>query len=249
MANINKIRISGSTFDIEDKNAAKTVTLTQAEYDALTVKNPNTFYVISDSEYNFDGYWTSAQTQSAITQSVSGKADANSVYTKTETNTLLSGKQDALVSGTNIKTINNESILGSGNIDIQGGGKAIEAGRGISITTGETADTVSFNLPISADTDGSVNKLLVGSGNTIGSDTNKNIVIGDNNTTVGGSSSIRIYSGATIIGYNNYVGCNGQQNDNNDWSTAIGRRNKIGGGNTYIIGVDNNFYDADFYFH
>lgn len=33
-----------------------------------------------------------------------------------------------------------------------GGGKAIEAGRAISITTGETADTVSFNLPISAGT-------------------------------------------------------------------------------------------------
>ena len=33
-----------------------------------------------------------------------------------------------------------------------GGGKAIEAGRGISITTGETADTVSFNLPIFAGT-------------------------------------------------------------------------------------------------
>lgn len=32
----------------------------------------------------------------------------------------LSEKQDALVSGTNIKTINNESILGEGNIDIQG---------------------------------------------------------------------------------------------------------------------------------
>lgn len=31
-------------------------------------------------------------------------------------------KQDTLVSGTNIKTINNQSILGSGNIDIQGGG-------------------------------------------------------------------------------------------------------------------------------
>lgn len=30
-------------------------------------------------------------------------------------------KQDALVSGTNIKTINNQSLLGSGNIDIQGG--------------------------------------------------------------------------------------------------------------------------------
>ena len=33
---------------------------------------------------------------------------------------LESGKQDALVSGTNIKTINNESLLGSGNINISG---------------------------------------------------------------------------------------------------------------------------------
>ena len=37
-----------------------------------------------------------------------------------ETN--IAGKQDTLVSGENIKTINNTSILGSGNIDIQGGG-------------------------------------------------------------------------------------------------------------------------------
>ena len=34
----------------------------------------------------------------------------------------VSTKQDTLVSGTNIKTINNQSLLGSGNIDIQGGG-------------------------------------------------------------------------------------------------------------------------------
>lgn len=33
------------------------------------------------------------------------------------------GLQDALVSGSNIKTINNQSLLGSGNITIQGGGE------------------------------------------------------------------------------------------------------------------------------
>ena len=38
------------------------------------------------------------------------------------TATAIAGKQDTLVSGTNIKTINNQSLLGSGNIDIQGGG-------------------------------------------------------------------------------------------------------------------------------
>ena len=34
----------------------------------------------------------------------------------------VSGKQDQLVSGTNIKTVNGQSILGNGNIDITGGG-------------------------------------------------------------------------------------------------------------------------------
>ena len=37
-------------------------------------------------------------------------------------------KQDVLVSGTSIKTINNESLLGSGNISIQGGGSVIGTG-------------------------------------------------------------------------------------------------------------------------
>lgn len=35
------------------------------------------------------------------------------------------GIQDALISGTNIKTINNQSLLGSGNITIQGGGSEV----------------------------------------------------------------------------------------------------------------------------
>lgn len=35
--------------------------------------------------------------------------------------TAMNGKQDTLVSGTNIKTVNNNSLLGSGNIAISGG--------------------------------------------------------------------------------------------------------------------------------
>ena len=37
-----------------------------------------------------------------------------------------SSKQDTLVSGTNIKTINSQSILGSGNITISGGSSGFE---------------------------------------------------------------------------------------------------------------------------
>ena len=43
-------------------------------------------------------------------------------YFKDKLDTELATKQDSLVSGTNIKTINNESLLGSGNITIQSGG-------------------------------------------------------------------------------------------------------------------------------
>lgn len=43
--------------------------------------------------------------------------DASNYYTKTDVDTALSGKQDTLVSGTNIKTVNGTTLLGSGNID------------------------------------------------------------------------------------------------------------------------------------
>lgn len=43
-------------------------------------------------------------------------------YDKSETDDLLDEKQDILVSGTNIKTVNNNSLLGSGNISISTSG-------------------------------------------------------------------------------------------------------------------------------
>ena len=43
-------------------------------------------------------------------------------YEKSEVDTALNGKQATLVSGTNIKTVNNQSLLGGGDITIQGGG-------------------------------------------------------------------------------------------------------------------------------
>lgn len=48
--------------------------------------------------------------------------DTSNFVTSAYVQTQVSTKQDTLVSGTNIKTINNQSILGEGNIEIQGGG-------------------------------------------------------------------------------------------------------------------------------
>lgn len=47
---------------------------------------------------------------------LANKADTATTYTKTEVDTALAGKQATLVSGTNIKTVGTNSLLGSGNI-------------------------------------------------------------------------------------------------------------------------------------
>ena len=75
-------------------------------------------------------YYTTGQTDSLIAAATSGKADTTALTTHTSDTTIhvtasdktaWNGKQDALVSGTNIKTVNNQSLLGSGDIEIQGG--------------------------------------------------------------------------------------------------------------------------------
>ena len=50
------------------------------------------------------------------------KIDLSTYATKTEVNEGLASKQNTLVNQQNIKSINGESLLGSGNIEIQGGG-------------------------------------------------------------------------------------------------------------------------------
>ena len=75
-------------------------------------------------------------TDSELTEGLAGKQDIGDYALKSDLNTLatkeelatkadasaLSSKQDTLVSGTNIKTINGETILGEGDIVIQAGG-------------------------------------------------------------------------------------------------------------------------------
>ena len=153
--NINKIKLSGTTYNIQDENATKTVELTQAQYDALAVKDPNTFYIITDATAgDLSNYYTKSETSGAteISTALASKADTATTYTKTEVDnaitTATSTKQDTLVSGTNIKTINNESILGSGNIDIQGGGGGVDVVQttGTSTTDVMSQDAVSTQL-------------------------------------------------------------------------------------------------------
>ena len=178
-----------------------TVELTQAEYDALTPKDPNTYYIITDAEAgDLTNYYTKSETNTLL----GGKADTAATYTKTEVDTALGGKQATLVSGTNIKTINNESILGSGNIDIQGG-STYTAGRGISIAN----DTISFSLPISAGT--GTNSIIGGKGGS--TQGNYSFVFGLNNTCGRNTIGTYVFGESNTIGYGcSYTSVGGYSN-------------------------------------
>jgi len=89
---------------------------------------------------------------------VDNTSDANKPVS-TATQTALNAKQDTLVSGTNIKTINGQSILGSGNLSISGGGGgATNLGYTASATNGiVTSDTgTSATIPAGSTTNASL---------------------------------------------------------------------------------------------
>ena len=69
---------------------------------------------------------------------------------QTDLQTALNGKQDTLVSGTNIKTVNGNSLIGSGNVNI--GPKLLGFSGFLGTTTTGTAITVCHSLRIPANT-------------------------------------------------------------------------------------------------
>ena len=70
--------------------------------------------------YQIVGSASTTLTITTITREV--QSDTTGLVQRDEFNTKLDQKQDRLISGTNIKTINGESILGEGNIEITSGG-------------------------------------------------------------------------------------------------------------------------------
>lgn len=80
MSKINKIKVSGTTYDIEDLNSVKVNELTQAEYDSLpsSAKTNGDLYIITDaSGGDLSNYYTKSEVNTALND----KIDKSSIVT------------------------------------------------------------------------------------------------------------------------------------------------------------------------
>lgn len=109
--------------DIESDIISQIDTLKKQIVQTLPVSDidPNTIYLVpKQTSSQGDIYDEYLYINNAWEHIGSTEVDLTNYYNKTQTDALLNAKQATLVSGTNIKTINNNSLLGSGNIEIEG---------------------------------------------------------------------------------------------------------------------------------
>ena len=152
-------------------------------------------------------------TNTELTEGLAGKQDKGNYALKSDLNTLatkeelatkadasaLSSKQDTLVSGTNIKTINGETILGSGNLVIQSGTSNWDDIQGKPqfaevATSGDYNDLI--NKPTIPDVSNLATKQeIAGKQDTLVSGTNIKTI---NGNSVLGAGDITIQAGGTI---------------------------------------------------
>lgn len=152
-------------------------------------------------------------TDTELTEGLAGKQDKGDYALKSDLNTLatkeelatkadtsaLSSKQDTLVSGTNIKTINGDSILGSGNLVIQSGTSNWDDIQG-KPQFAEVATSGNYNDLINKPTIPDVSDLatkqeIAGKQDTLVSGTNIKTI---NGNSVLGAGDITIQAGGTI---------------------------------------------------
>lgn len=101
-------------------NAGRVAMVPKGEWSASTayVRLDVVYYNGSSYVASQDSTGQNPSTATNYWQLLARGVDPSNYYTKTETNTKLGSKQDALVSGQNIKSINGQSVLGAGNLEL-----------------------------------------------------------------------------------------------------------------------------------
>ena len=104
------------------------------------IKTVNSQSILGEGNIEISDYYTKTEADeifATTTQVNHQAADISALQTD------MRGKQATLVSGENIKTINGESVLGEGNIEVSGGIKTYEASEVPSVLLKELKDAVS----------------------------------------------------------------------------------------------------------
>lgn len=129
---------SGGTFDpTQYYNKTQTNSLLDLKADTANTYTKTEVNSLVDSKAD-----TTALTQ--VNNALTAHTANTTVHVTEADKNTWNNKQDTLISGTNIKTVNNQSLLGSGNIDIQGGGSTYTAGDGIDITNNVISTVTKF---------------------------------------------------------------------------------------------------------
>lgn len=197
-------------------------------------------------KWNFVGTAGAYYTKTEIDNTFATIDALNEADEKIEANTTaISGKQDTLVSGTNIKTINGESVLGEGDLEIKSGAEVLdELGYDTTKAISQNAATSMLHPAIA----GSRVNSVIGTfdGNKIGvlGSSSQALVMGYNNNF---DTETYPVSGMVAYGLNNTFTLPKIPDVSSNAITIFGRGNNLHSWNDVIFGVNNNLNDASNY--
>lgn len=241
--------VKGKVPNAEDAEIGEIFINANAEAPFISTKNSNG---------EMTKYIDEATIDKKIEESGGGATEEQLTTIAASLNDLHSNKQDTLESGTNIKTINNESLLGDGNITISA--ESIMDSRGnISLSSSNTindnsyvkwnmvggsGNTVSGQSGYSNGIFGGDNvvqgtsNLICGWENKISGRTTDSIVGGTGNTVCGYTSCI-IGQANTGVCENSFIGGTGNTLSNVVTAIAVGSNQKAYADNVYLFGHRN----------
>lgn len=151
-SNLNGVEIAGTKYKV-----AAEITIDSAMSDSS--ENPVQNKVITSA---LSGKQSTIDSNHKLSSDLVDDTNHTNKFVTTSEKNTWNNKQDALVSGTNIKTVNNTSLLGSGNIEIPSGTE-VEANPTLSGSEADLTaieiDGTKYKVPFTANSEVTTNKV------------------------------------------------------------------------------------------